>query len=202
MGKVFSKKKKIFSSKDLKEINEIIEYEEYDIISIEELLIEVFQEEKMFNKINYTVKSLTEDDINFDNRKDLELILWTLCECKDSYNYHECIEYIIKMGIGPDLEYSRGYILHYMCNRKNNKDTQVIEILCKYGCDPNYKSHLGETPLVIVIKGINKVYFDLEETIKILLKYGGDPYIKDNKGNNAFSYTSNSDIHKLLRGDK
>ena len=67
----------------------------------------------------------------------------------------------------------------------------LIDLLLKYGADPNSKDDNGNTPLHVAMKCMASY-----GVIDLLFKYGADPNSKNNGGNTPFYrwYSSESDV--------
>lgn len=70
---------------------------------------------------------------------------------------------------------------------KNNLPISLIEVLLKYGANPDIQDEYGQTPLMIV------AYYDIHqqrELTKLLLRYGAETQLENKRGFTARNYNA------------
>lgn len=72
-------------------------------------------------------------------------------------------------------------LIHYMLYQQN-PDITVVENFLKRGAKTNVSDFVGNTPLIIAVKG-----WDTINLIKLLIQYGADIHFKNTKGESACS---------------
>ena len=101
----------------------------------------------------------------------------------------EVTEYLAKGGNpNPEL-YHGASLLSHACSKEN---TEIVELLIKYGADVNHKSDSGNTVLHYLCK------YNRFESAKILLKHGADLSIKGQYNETPYEIAQKMGHHKMV----
>ena len=101
----------------------------------------------------------------------------------------EVTEYLAKGGNpNPEL-YHGAFLLSHACSKEN---TEIVELLIKYGADVNHKSDSGNTVLHYLCK------YNRFESAKILLKHGADLSIKGEYNETPYEIAQKMGHHEMV----
>ena len=99
------------------------------------------------------------------------------------------VSLFLKYGANPYIvPDGRRSILHLA----SKYSYRSLEILLKYGMNPNIKDTTGDSLLLDIVKA------RYIKAINILLKYGADPYMEDNKGQSVLNYVIDQNDEEIL----
>ena len=90
----------------------------------------------------------------------------------------------------------------FSCHSSLECRNTAIQMLIKYGADPNLKNDWGRTALMVVSMGDDRLGVEdnvnIKNNIEALLKAGADINARDNKGDSVLQYALNQDIKDFL----
>ncbi len=101
----------------------------------------------------------------------------------------EVTEYLEKGG-NPNLKVSHGAsLLNHACSKEN---TEIVELLIKYGADVHHKSDSGNTVLHYLCK------YNCFKSAEILLKHGADTSIKGQYNETPYEIAQRMGHHEMV----
>ena len=101
----------------------------------------------------------------------------------------EVTEYLAKGGNpNPEL-YHGAFLLSHACSKEN---TEIVELLIKYGADVNHKSDSGDTTFHLLCQ------YNRLEAAKILLKHGADTSVKGRYGQTPYEIAQKMGHHEIV----
>eukprot|EP00794_Sanderia_malayensis_P010155 gene10155-11192_t len=98
----------------------------------------------------------------------------------------------LEMGADPNYIGPEGFAaIHLAAGLDGCKGEQLLNLILRYGGNPNLKSLENETALHVA------VMWNREYSTRVLLEHGADPTLKNADGYTAFQFAANSSDHEF-----
>ena len=102
------------------------------------------------------------------------------------------VERVLRSGVDVNSHHAikiPTYIIVASCNDRGN----IVELLLKYGANPNVTDKDGNTPLIWMIRYADK------KSVQTLIDYGANIDIADNNKRTALHWAASSDISDIIK---
>ena len=144
-------------------------------------------------KFEKDVKLLLEfgADVNYENAF-RERAIHLLCEEFEFDSHGEILEMLLSAGADPNAQNDVGdTALHFIADSWE-EDARGIELMHKYGANPNIKNSLYMTPLMLSASRDNM------PKVKALIEMNPNPEITSYKGNTALELAKTTEVAKVI----